>query len=141
MTTYSIQQLAAEFGVSQRALRFYEEKKLLSPLRRGMDRIYTQKDRSALKFILHARNAGFALGEIYDILDFVRNCTSVEEQYRFAIEAIQDRMSALNAQRSIMEKQLGRLEKTCRRFQRKLAQASASDFPNASSASDIRRVG
>ena len=66
---YSISELAREFGVTPRALRFYEDKGLLSPDREGLNRVYSNRDRARLKLILSGRKVGFSLNDIREILD------------------------------------------------------------------------
>ena len=62
--TYSIRQLCREFGATARALRFYEDKGLLTPARKGQTRVYDARDRARLKLILRGRRIGFSLLEI-----------------------------------------------------------------------------
>jgi len=71
----SIRELAGEFGVSARALLFYEERGLLKPQRDGTSRYYGPKDRLRLKMILHGKKLGFSLPEIHAILDGERNAS------------------------------------------------------------------
>src|SRR5262245_49882696 len=66
---YSIGDLASEFGISTRAIRFYEAKGLLSPERVGSNRIYTKRDRARLILVLRGKRLGFSLEEIAEYLD------------------------------------------------------------------------
>jgi len=66
---YSIGDLAEEFGVSARAIRFYEDQGLLAPRRLGNNRVYTQRDRARLILILRGKRLGFSLGDIRELLD------------------------------------------------------------------------
>ena len=66
---YTIGDLAREFGVTLRALRFYEIKGLLTPRREGLARYYSSRDRARLSMILKAKQLGFTLSEIKDILN------------------------------------------------------------------------
>lgn len=66
---YSISDLSAEFGVTARALRFYEDEGLIAPERRGTQRIYSHRDRSRLAWILRGKRVGFSLGEIREMID------------------------------------------------------------------------
>ncbi|NIW86644.1 MAG: MerR family transcriptional regulator, partial [Gammaproteobacteria bacterium] len=68
-TVYSIGDLAREFDVTPRTIRFYEDQGLLSPARSGQNRVYTARDRTRLKLILRGKRLGFSLSEIRDILD------------------------------------------------------------------------
>jgi DNA-binding transcriptional MerR regulator len=66
---YSIAELAREFGVTARAIRFYEDEGLIKPRREGMTRIYSAHDRVRLSWILRGKRLGFSLGEIKELLD------------------------------------------------------------------------
>jgi DNA-binding transcriptional MerR regulator len=66
--TYSISELAAEFGVTTRTIRFYEEKGLLAPARQGSTRVYNAADRTNLRLILRGKRLGFTLDESRDII-------------------------------------------------------------------------
>lgn len=71
-TTYSISELAKEFDVTTRTIRFYEDEGLLSPERRGQTRIYSARDRVLLKLILRGKRLGFSLaecGELFNLYD------------------------------------------------------------------------
>src|SRR5690625_1909658 len=67
--TYTIGAVCAEFNVTPRALRFYESKGLLSPIREGQRRLFTRRDLARLKLILRVKNYGFALSEMKELLD------------------------------------------------------------------------
>jgi DNA-binding transcriptional MerR regulator len=66
--TYSIAQLAAEFGVTARAIRFYEDEGLIQPARQGMRRIYSKADRARLTWILRAKRVGFSIADIREMI-------------------------------------------------------------------------
>jgi DNA-binding transcriptional MerR regulator len=66
---YSITELCSEFGVTARALRFYEDEGLISPQRRGTQRIYSQRDRARLAWILRGKRVGFSLADIREMID------------------------------------------------------------------------
>lgn len=65
---YSISDLSREFNITLRALRFYEDKNLLHPQRRGVTRLYSGADRVRLQMILKGKRLGFTLSEIYEML-------------------------------------------------------------------------
>ena len=67
--TYSISELAREFALTTRAIRFYEDCKLLAPQRRGQQRIYAERERVRLKLILRGKRLGLSLTEIGELLD------------------------------------------------------------------------
>jgi DNA-binding transcriptional MerR regulator len=66
---FSISDLCAEFDVTARALRFYEDEGLIGPERRGTQRIYSHRDRARLAWILRGKRVGFSLGEIREMID------------------------------------------------------------------------
>ena len=67
--TYSISELASEFDVTTRSIRFYEDQELLHPTRRGQTRIYSSKDRVRLKLTLRGKRLGFSLAEIRELFE------------------------------------------------------------------------
>lgn len=67
--TFTISELGKEFGITTRAIRFYEDKQLLSPLREGSRRIYNRSDRTRLKLLLRGKRLGWPLDEIRDVLN------------------------------------------------------------------------
>ncbi len=67
--TYSISELAKEFDVTTRSIRFYEDQELLRPTRRGQTRIFSSKDRVRLKLILRGKRMGFSLAETKELFD------------------------------------------------------------------------
>jgi DNA-binding transcriptional MerR regulator len=66
---FTITDLSAEFGVTARALRFYEDEGLIAPERRGTSRIYSHRDRARLAWILRGKRVGFSLAEIREMID------------------------------------------------------------------------
>lgn len=96
--TYSIGNLAAEFDVTHRTIRFYEDEGLLSPRRKGTTRIYTAADRGRLALILRGKRLGFSISEIREFLDLYVVDENQMEQARFALEKCQDRLAHLEQQ-------------------------------------------
>lgn len=80
-STYTISDLSAQFEISPRSIRFYEEKGLLSPGRsKGNQRIYTRRDRARLKLILRGKRFGYSLDEISEMIGMTDlNMTEVEQ--------------------------------------------------------------
>lgn len=68
-TTYSISDLARELDITTRAIRFYEEQGMLSPERRGQERIYSARDKVSLKLILRGKRIGFSLAECRELIE------------------------------------------------------------------------
>ncbi len=109
--TFSIGELCAEFDVTPRTLRFYEQRELLKPIRDGQRRIFTQRDRARLKLILRGKRFGFSLEAIrqwlnlYDLGDggvtqlttWVENATSQMDTLRAQRDELEDAMRDLQA--------------------------------------------
>jgi DNA-binding transcriptional MerR regulator len=101
--TYSISELAREFHVTPRALRFYEDKGLLTPRRDGLNRVYGARDRARLQLILRGKRVGFPLSEIKEILDLYDLGDGQRAQMQTAQAKFRVRLTALEAQREDLE--------------------------------------
>ena len=122
--SYTITDLASEFGITHRALRFYEEKGLIEPARKGQTRIYSDRDRARLRLIVNGRDVGLTLYEIRQILDSYRK-DDVTEQNRLAVQFFRRRLAAVKEQRARVDDQIGRLEEACERLSGEDIEASA----------------
>ena len=94
---YTVTELAAELGVTARAIRFYEDKGLLSPSRSGATRIYTYRDRARMKLILRGKRLGFTLRDIKQFLDLYDVDPRHDEQNRALLRSVRDRIGNLCA--------------------------------------------
>lgn len=99
--TYTISELAREFEVTPRALRFYEDKGLLTPRREGMNRVYSHRDRGRLQLILRGKRVGLSLLEIKEILDLYK--VDQRAQAQTTLKKYKQRIVALEAQREDVE--------------------------------------
>ena len=97
--TFSITELAQEFDVTTRTIRFYEDQGLLAPARRGQSRIYAQRDRTRLKLILRGKRLGFSLAEVAEIIELYDNQPGETGQLEFFLSKIADRRILLEQQR------------------------------------------
>ena len=109
----SIGDLAREFGVTHRALRFYEDKGLIHPKRRGQARLYTRRDRARLKLVLMGKRVGFALGEIRELLDLYDLKDGQTKQMRVALDRFTQQIDVLENQKKDIEKAITDLKRTC----------------------------
>ncbi|ROR32429.1 MerR family transcriptional regulator [Inmirania thermothiophila] len=117
-TTYTITELAREFDVTTRAIRFYEDQGLLKPERRGRNRVYSKRDRVRLKLILRGKRLGFTLQETRELFDLYDSAPSGElAQMRYFLRKIRERRAILLQQRQDIEvvlSELDAIEKQCR---------------------------
>jgi len=100
---YSVTELADEFDITPRAIRFYESKGLLSPQRAGSTRVYTYRDRARLIIILRGKRMGFSLGRIKDYLDLYDVDHSQKEQMKQLLTGVRQRMKELDEQRADLD--------------------------------------
>ena len=101
--SYAISDLSTEFGVTARALRFYEDEGLIAPTRSGLARIYSKRDRARLAWILRAKNVGFSLTEIKELIDLYDLGDGRAEQRRTTIVRCREKIAALEAQRADLD--------------------------------------
>jgi DNA-binding transcriptional MerR regulator len=111
-TTFTIGDLAREFGVTLRTLRFYEDRKLLAPRRRGQTRLYGRRDRARLKLILLGKRVGFSLAEIREMLDLYELKDGQVTQLRVALARFNRQIEILRRQKEDVEQALDELTRT-----------------------------
>ena len=108
-TFIGITELTEEFGVTTRTLRFYEDRKLLSPFRRGRKRLYRPRDRIRLRLILRGKRLGLSLDEIAEIIDLYDETSGPQKQIDKLLERIEARRVALKRQRQDIDDALAEL--------------------------------
>ena len=114
--TYSIRDLANEFGVTTRTLRFYEQKGLLTPIREKQSRTYTKADRTRLRLILRGKRLGFSLEESQSIISMYDPKKKNDQQLLTLIGKIREKREQLLEQRNDLElmlKDLDAAEQRC----------------------------
>ena len=124
--TYTISELAQEFALTTRAIRFYEDKGLLSPRRRGLARIYGERERTRIKLIQRGKRLGLALSEIRELFDIYATAGSEQPQIAKFLQLLAERRAMLHQQREDIDAVLAEIafiERDCRRRQKQEAPA------------------
>ncbi|PLW68679.1 MerR family transcriptional regulator [Pseudohalioglobus lutimaris] len=122
-TTYTISELAKEFEVTTRTIRFYEEKGLIAPLRQGQKRLYTPADRVRIKLILRGKRIGMTLDECVEVIDMYDPAHNNSEQLRSLIDTVRDRRARFLQQRRDIDDMLAGLDEVQALCEQALADA------------------
>lgn len=117
---FSITDLAREFGVTSRTLRFYEDEGLIHPTRRGTTRVYARADRARLAWILRGRSVGFTLADIRELLDMYAPGEARRAQVEATLGKSRERIEALRAQRDAIDATIAELQEFCRTIEVRL---------------------
>lgn len=120
--TYSISELAREFDVTTRSIRFYEDQGLLNPARQGQTRIYSRQDRVRLKLTLRGKRLGFSLADIRDLFDLYDADKSSRTQLQTMLRLVADKRDTLQQQLEDIKMVLLELDAAEQRCQQALAQ-------------------
>jgi DNA-binding transcriptional MerR regulator len=107
---FSISELAQEFDVTPRAIRFYEAEGLLAPRRDGQRRIYAPRDRTRLKLTLRGKRLGLTLAEIRELIDMYEPGRDDRRQLQRFREVLEAHRKSLLQQRADIEAQLGEIQ-------------------------------
>jgi DNA-binding transcriptional MerR regulator len=121
--TYTISELAREFDVTPRALRFYEDKGLLTPRREGLNRVYSHRDRGRLQIILRGKRIGLSLIEIKEILDLYK--IDQRAQVQTMLKRFKSRVEALEQQRDDVDAAIDMLQDYMRQAEDFLAKPAS----------------
>lgn len=115
--TWTIREVAEEYGVTHRTVRHYEDLGLITPERRGTTRIYHRRDRTRLALIVRGKRLGFPLEQIRTIIDLYDAPRGKASQLEYVLEQIDDRREDLERRREDIEaaiSELGEFERRCR---------------------------
>lgn len=119
--TFTITDLADEFAITARTIRFYEDKDLLRPERHGMNRVYSRRDRARLQLILRGKRLGFSLAEIKEMLDLYHAGDGQVEQMRVTLARARQRLAVLEGQRRDLNEAIRELKDGMQVIERALA--------------------
>ena len=120
--TYTISDLAGEFGVTTRTIRHYEEQGLLSPARQGVNRVFSSRDRVRLKLALRGKRLGFTLQEIKELFDLYDLSQNERHQLEAFLSKLEKRKALLEQQREDIAVMLNEVEFFATQCRRLLAQ-------------------
>jgi DNA-binding transcriptional MerR regulator len=126
--TWTIAEIADEFGVSHRTVRYYEDKGLVTPERRGTARVFHPRDHVRLALILRGKRLGFPLDEIRRIVDMYDEQPGETGQLSYLLSQIGDRRAQLEERRRDVEAalaELDELERRCHDDLRRLARSAS----------------
>jgi DNA-binding transcriptional MerR regulator len=137
--TYTIRQLCIEFKVTPRALRFYEDKGLLSPAREGLNRVYNYRDRARLTLILQGKRVGLSLSDIREILELYSPDDGGAAQAAKSLRKFRDQIVALEAKREDIDHALESLREGCAAMEARLANTRPDLLPQATEAVETPR--
>ena len=108
--TYSISELAHEFDITPRTIRYYEDEGLITPTREGQTRIYSHKDKIRLKLTLRGKRLGFSLAEIRELFDMYDTDRSSKTQLHSMIQLIDAKRQSLRQQLEDIQMVMAELE-------------------------------
>jgi len=129
--TYSISDLAHEFALTTRAIRFYEDEGMIAPERRGRVRVYRERERVRLKLILRGKRLGFSLLEIRDLLDLYEVARNERAQLAKFIDMLGERRARLLQQKEDIDAVLAEIEGVERDCRRRLREEARRHKPGA----------
>ncbi len=117
---FSISELAREFDVTPRAIRFYEDQGLITPRREGQRRVYTARDRTRLKLTLRGKRLGLTLSEIRELIDMYDPGRDERPQLERFLSVLESHKASLLQQRADLEAQLAELDAFEKRVRKQL---------------------
>ena len=131
--TFAISDLAREFDITPRTIRFWEDQGILAPQREGSKRIFTRRDRARLKMALRGKRLGLSLAEIKDLIGMYSSTEDETPQLLECLRVMEKRRLALEQQREDIEAMLGEIaqfETQCQQeLERRGARSASGDIP------------
>jgi DNA-binding transcriptional MerR regulator len=126
-TSFSISDLAREFGITPRTIRFYEDQRLISPQREGRTRVFSRRDRTRLKLALRGKRLGFSLAEIGYLINMYDSARDKNTQLTELLNGLSQRKAALVQQREDIEAVLQEINAVESQCQELLTARAAQD--------------
>jgi len=123
--TFTISELAKEFDITPRAIRFYEDVGLLTPGRAGRNRVYAQRDRTRLKLTLRGKRLGLSLQEVKDLVDLYESPSDTSQQLGAFLRTLSEHRALLEQQREDLDITLAEIAQHEDRCRRLLASAAS----------------
>src|SRR5258707_9583738 len=118
--TYTITELAREFGLTTRAIRFYEDHGLIAPTRAGRNRVYGNRDKVRLKLTLRGKRLGLTLSEIRELIDMYEPGRDERPQLQRFLAVLEEHKAGLLQQRADIEAQLSEIQAFERKVRKQL---------------------
>jgi DNA-binding transcriptional MerR regulator len=128
-TTYTISELAKEFAVTTRTIRFYEDQGILSPAREGSNRVFSNRDRARLKLALRGKRLGFSLAEIRELFELYDVSRGERQRLEEFLSRLDGRRAMLDQQREDIEVMLNEIDffaNQCRQLLKGKTEAAGS---------------
>jgi len=125
--TYSISELAREFDITPRTIRYYEAEGLIAPLREGQKRIYSARDRVRLALVLRGKRLGFSLAEAKEVIDLYATPQGEAGQLRTMLEKLDKKRALLEEKRRDLEISLANMDSYAERCRERLAALEAAE--------------
>lgn len=123
--TFAISDLAREFGITPRTIRFWEDQGILAPEREGSKRVFTRRDRARLKMALRGKRLGLSLAEIKDLIGMYASTDDETPQLVECLRVMSSRRQALEQQREDIEAMLAEIEQFENLCQQELSRRNA----------------
>ena len=137
---FRIGDLSREFGVTLRTLRFYEDRGLLSPERRGTTRLYTRRDRMRLRLVLIAKLLGFSLTEAKQIIDLYHQPNGQVTQLQVAMQRLREQQEVLREQQRDIETSLDAMNVAMNFVESRIANRDGASQDGLGSPTDARDI-
>jgi DNA-binding transcriptional MerR regulator len=123
--TFAISDLAREFGITPRTIRFWEDQGILAPQREGSKRVFTRRDRARLKMALRGKRLGLSLAEIKDLIGMYNSTADETPQLVECLRVMSSRRESLEQQREDIEAMLAEIAQFEQQCQRELRRRAA----------------